>query len=385
MKNYSYQLQYADILRRLINEPRKKRPSRIGNIRSNFVELMRVDLTKEFPLMDLKKIKFSNILHELLWFIHGDTHIKYLIENGCNIWTDDAYRYYKEQQEKAKKEYISLYGNVENLNGKTPDEQFKPISKEEFIQLALKGKNHWGELDRIYGKQWREFNGKTDQLQKCINTLMTNPDDRRMIVTAHNPTDIEDEIVGLPSCHNMFQFYTIPLSFEEREAIAIKNGYQSKNEYIKIVGEDKSNTEYVKRVLDDNKIPEFYLCTWFNIRSNDFFLGQPYNMASYALLTHIVANVVNMIPLEVACTAIDCHLYEAHIDAAETYLKRFEKILDDNYIGETGIETSVNCVTYCKSKIIISRKLKSIDDVTADDIKLVDYNPQPFIKAPLLT
>lgn len=373
MKNYSYQLQYADILHKLINNPRKKRPSRIGNIRSNFVELMRVDLQKEFPLMDLKKIKFSNILHELLWFIHGDTHIKYLIENGCNIWTDDAYRYYKEQQEKAKKQYVSLYSNIPNLNGKTPDEQFKPINKDEFIKLALKGKNHWGELDRIYGKQWREFNGKTDQLQNCINTLMTNPDDRRMIVTAHNPTDIEDEIVGLPSCHNMFQFYTIPLSFEERLKI--------KDERYPIDTHDLDTEEK----LDRYNIPKFYLCTWFNIRSNDFFLGQPYNMASYALLTHIVANVVNMIPKEVVCTAIDCHLYEAHIDAAKTYLERFNKIMDDNHIGETGIETSVNCLTYCKSKITIKRKLKSIDDVNADDIVLFDYNPQSFIKAPLLT
>jgi thymidylate synthase len=367
----SYQLQYAEILHKLINEPRKKRPSRIGNIRSNFVELMRVDLTKEFPLMDLKKIKFSNILHELLWFIHGDTHIKYLVENGCNIWTDDAYRYYCEQQAKGKKQYIEFYGNFPDVTGKTPDEKFKPISKENFVELALKGKNHWGELDRVYGKQWREFNGKTDQLQNCINTLKKNPDDRRMIVTAHNPTDIEDEIVGLPSCHNMFQFYTIPLNDDERE-----------NLYYEKYGYDAVNMEGLD-IPDD--IPKFYLCTWFNIRSNDFFLGQPYNMASYALLTHIVANVVNMIPLEVVCTAIDCHLYEAHIEAAEEYLQRFEKIMDDNYIGETGNETSASDVSYCSSKIIIKRNLKSIDDVTADDIELIDYNPQSFIKAPLLT
>ena len=371
----SYQVQYADILDKLINEPRKKRPSRIGNIRSNFVELMRVDLTKEFPLMDLKKIKFSNILHELLWFIHGDTHIKYLIDNGCNIWTDDAYRYYCEQLTRKREDYVELYGDNPNLAGKTPDDLFNPISKEKFIKLAIngKGENHYGELDRVYGKQWREFNGKTDQLQKCINTLMTNPDDRRMIVSAHNPTDIEDEIVGLPSCHNMFQFYTIPLTFEERLKI--------KEEKYPIDTDDLDTEEK----LDRYKIPKFYLCTWFNIRSNDFFLGQPYNMASYALLTHIVANVVNMIPKEVVCTAIDCHLYEAHIDASEKYLKRFEKIMNDNHIFGRGIKTTPSDVTYCKSKLHIKRDLKSIDDVTADDIKLIDYNPQSFIKAPLLT
>lgn len=372
----SYQEQYAIILHGLINNPLKKRPSRIGNIRSNFVELMRVDLTKEFPLMDLKKIKFSNILYELLWFIHGDTHINYLINNGCNIWTDDAYRYYCEQQTKKRKQYIEWYGNNPNLEGVYPDEMFKPLSKEDFIELAKKGKNHWGELDRVYGKQWREFNGKTDQLQNCINTLMKNPDDRRMIVSAHNPTDIEDEIVGLPSCHNMFQFYTVPLSREERIKI-YQDNYTD--------GFPVIDNDWMDSKLETRNIPKFYLCTWFNIRSNDFFLGQPYNMASYALLTHIVANIVNMIPKEVVCTAIDCHLYEAHIEAAEKYLSRIEKIIDDNYIGETGVETSLTDFTFCKAKLNIKRKLKSIDDVNADDIELIDYNPQPYINAPLLT
>lgn len=359
---YSYQAQYSDILSRLINEPLKKRPSRIGNTQSNLVEIMRVDLQKEFPLMDLKKIKFSNILHELLWFIHGDTHIKYLIDNECGIWTDDAYRYYKEKVAKHNESHMLYPSTV--------------VSKEDFIINAQKSHPLMGQLDRVYGKQWREFNGKTDQLQNCINTLKKNPDDRRMIVTAHNPTDLEDEIVGLPSCHNMFQFYTVPLSIHERRALYLEMWKKTWGDASVVFSEED---------MDCSDIPKFKLCIWFNIRSNDFFLGQPYNMASYALLCHIVANIVNMIPSQVVCTAIDCHLYEAHIPAAQEYLQRYTNILDDNHIGETGIEQSPSDVTYCTSKLNIIRKLTSIDDVKAEDIQLLDYNPQSYIKAPLLT
>ena len=357
----SYQTQYANILQRLLNNPKKERPSRVGDVHSNFVELIRVDLEKEFPLMDLKKIKFSNILHELLWFIRGDTHIKYLIDNGCNIWTDDAYRYYKEKILKTKKE----------TTGELFLEEFDVLCKEDFIELAKEDNtnNLFGELDRIYGKQWREFNGRTDQLQNCINTLITNPDDRRMIVSAHNPTDLEDGIVGLPSCHNMFQFYTVPLTLEERREIWVK---QTKGLSIGLVwvGDETEDD-----ALDKQNIPKFKLCLWFNIRSNDFFLGQPYNMASYALLNHIVANIVNMVPNEVVCTAIDCHLYEKHVPAAEEWMKRF---LTPQY-GD------VNDLLFCKSRLNIKRQLTSIDDVQADDIELLNYKPQSYIKAPLLT
>lgn len=349
----SYQEQYAEILKRLIDNPLKKRPSRIGNIRGNFFETIRVDLRKEFPLMDIKWIKFSNILHELLWFVHGDTHIKYLEENGCKIWTDDAYRYYKEKIDKKQKE-AGLF-------------DWEYPSKEEFIKDTLKGHKEIGELDRIYGKQWREFNGKTDQLQNCINTLKTNPDDRRMIVTAHNPTDLEDKIVGLPSCHNMFQFHTNPLTIEERIQYAIdKYGLVE---------------HWTDKTLDKHNIPKFYINLWFNIRSNDFFLGQPYNTPSYALLLIMVGKLVNMIPRELVCTAIDAHLYEKHIDAANIWLKRYDGLvyLKNNNINKTQ-------ATLCKSKLLLkNRKYKNIDDFKFEDFSLQEYNPQSYIKAQLLT
>ena len=361
----SYQKQYYEILERLINNPNKKRPSRIENIHGNFVEIIRVNLLKEFPLMEIKKIQFSNILYELLWFIHGDTCNKYLIDNGCNIWTDDSWRYYNEKyvplgaQKINKEEFIEKSKNGENI----------PIF-DSVSNLSYNERYTYGNLDRIYGKQWREFNGKTDQLQNCINTLIKNPDDRRMIVTAHNPTDIENNIVGLPACHNMFQFHTTPLSFDQRHNI-----YSERNNSMRL---NFDSIERVTKAFDELEIPKFYLNVWFNIRSNDFFLGQPYNMASYALLLHIIGNIVNMIPREVVCTAIDCHLYEAHIPAAIEWIKRYDDLTKNDNIS--ALDNA-----WCQSKLNIKRKLTSIDDINANDFELINYKPQSYIKAPLLT
>lgn len=339
----SYQEQYVEILENLLNFPDKKIKSRIGDVSSRFGETIRVELQREFPLMELKKIKFSNVLHELLWFINRDTNIKYLVDNDCNIWNDDAYRYYLEKTNKYIKNY-SLFKH--------------PIfSKEEFIEKIKNGEYGYGEMDRIYGKQWREFNGKTDQLMNCINTLKTNPDDRRMIVTAHNPTDIENNVVGLPSCHNMFQFYTVPMTRDERLFY-----YHYSDKYV-IVSENDDD-----EVLDIRDVPKYKLNIWFNLRSNDFFLGNPYNIASYALLCHIVGNFVNMIPNQLVCNIVDCHLYDEHKNAAVELLDRYS---DDS--------------TYCKSELLIKRNLESINDISFNDFKLINYNPQSYIKAKLLT
>ncbi len=368
----SYQSQYAEILRKLINNPAKKTPSRIGDIGGNFFEYFRINLQHEFPLMDIKKIQFSNIVHELLWFVKGDTCAKYLIDNGCNIWTDDAFRYYNEKYvplgapKMDKDEFIQKCKSGDTYNFKRDlwyAGEGMPKNKE-YYEFSYT----YGDLDRIYGKQWREFNGKTDQLQNCVNTLLTNPNDRRMIVSAHNPTDIEDKIVGLPSCHNFFQFHTIPLTHDERIKLYVES--VGKLPY----GSEKNQHAQLNDKLID--IPTHYLNLWFNIRSNDFFLGNSYNIASYALLSHIVGNITNMIPNELVCTAIDCHLYDAHIEPANEWLRRYDKIVNDNPTIDG---------TYCKSKIVIKRKLNSIDDISADDFALLDYNPQPYIKAQLLT
>lgn len=339
-----YQKQYADITKRILNNPNKVGDSRIGKINSRFCEQIRVDLSKEFPLQNIKSIKPSNIIHELLWMINGNTNIKYLIENKCNIWTDDAYRYYIDK-------FASKFNTILDFG----DKNFTlPVTKEEFIDFILDeiviryeedGEDKvytFGDLDRVYGYQWRKLNGKTDQLQKCIDTLLTNPDDRRMIVSSHNLTDIEEDMVGLPSCHNYFQFYTVDNG----------NGTRS-------------------------------LSTFVNIRSNDFGLGNPYNVAQYALLTHIVANIVGMVVCELVINSVDCHIYHSHFEGMKEWLDRYNEHLINNY--NTIKADDWYGVLGSNAKISFTRKLTSIDDIKYEDIEISNYNPKGYIKMKLLT
>jgi thymidylate synthase len=333
----TYQEQYANITKELMENPDKVSGSRIGDINSKFSVQVRVDLQKEFPLMEIKAIKFSNIVHELLWMIKGDTNIKYLVENGCHIWTDDAYRYYREK-------YV------------TKDE--KPVSsKEEFVEKVLNGESfyvadlkevdkyrtyRYGDLDKVYGYQWRNFGSENvDQIKNAIDKIKNNPLDRRIIVTAHNPSDIEADEVGLPSCHNYFQFYVIP-------------------------------KEEGKNVLN----------TFVNMRSNDWFLGQPYNMAQYALLTHIITKITDCEVGTLVINSVDAHLYHAHFDAAKKWLNRYDNLFLDDEFAQTFEE-----LTKCNSTISFNdqKEYSSIEDFTFEDIILDNYIPDGYIKAPLLT
>lgn len=343
-----YQVQYYEITKNLIHNPTKVGDSRIGKINSRFSEQLRVDLKKEFPLQDIKKIKPSNIIHELIWMLRGDTNIKYLVENDCHIWTDDAYRYFNEKYKD---------GYLQNLEKPSlfDDNLF---TKEDFVKMVLEDKvidytHHivkngnyvgstpakykFGNLDRVYGIQWRQFDGMTDQISNCINTLKTNPDDRRMIVTAHNPSDIERGIVGLPSCHNYFQFYTV------------------KNED---GGRD--------------------LSTFVNIRSNDFGLGNPYNVAQYALLTHIIAKIVGMGVGELVVNSVDCHIYHIHFDGMKEWMRRFE----ERYENDKSMSVDQY---YCNAQINFKRDYFTIDDLNGDDIEITNYEPDTYIKMKLLT
>lgn len=339
----SYQEQYYKICNQIIDNPYKIVESRIGDVRSRFGHQIRVNLTDEFPLMDLKKIKFSNVLHELLWFVKGDTNIKYLKENKCGIWDDDCFRYYNEKfipmgfPQMSKDEFIDSI---------LEDRKYGFFSKEKNKYLSY----HFGDLEKIYGYQWRHFNGKTDQLTNCINTLKRNPDDRRMIVTAHNPTDIEEGNVGLPSCHSFFSFYSFPIDEETKKEM---------------------------RKCGDNR--ERYLCVNLFQRSADIFLGVPYNAPSYSILLMMIAKLVNMVPYEVILNFSDTHIYESHMNAVKIWSERFKNVVK-NDDGESELDD-----TYCKSTLTINGNQKTIDDFKFEDFVLCNYNPQPYIKAELLT
>ena len=271
--------------------------------RSIFGYQMRFDLSEGFPLLTTKRVFLKGVIHELLWFLAGDTNIKYLVDNGVHIWDNDAYRFYKE---------LCAKHGVE------------PISMEEFLAAAQQQTPSpiegyaYGNLNHVYGYQWRSW-GKPDgtaidQVKQVINTIKNNPDSRRMIVSAWNVADVED--MALPPCHVLFQFY-----------------------------------------VADGKLS----CQLYQ-RSADTFLGVPFNIASYALLTMMIAQECGLQAGEFVHTLGDTHLYLNHMEQVDEQLSREPRALPT---------------------MRLNPEVKSLFDFRYEDFTLEGYDPHPTIKAPM--
>ncbi len=235
---------------------------------SVFGRQIRHKMSEGFPLLTTKKMAWKTMVTELLWFLRGDTNIKYLVDNGCHIWDGDAYKRYERVWNWDLDEPLPMKDFIERI--KTDDE---------FAKI-------WGELGPIYGKQWRDWNG-INQLQNLINELKTNPDSRRLMVNAWNVGELDQMV--LPPCHYGFQVYTRPSTREE-----------------KIVNPGKYRA----------------ISLMWNQRSVDTFLGLPFNIASYGLLLEMIADEVQMIPDELICNLGDTHLYLNHIEQAKEQISR---------------------------------------------------------------
>ena len=264
---------------------------------SVFGRQIRHDMSKGFPLLTTKKMAIKTMMTELKWFLKGDTNIKYLVDNGCNIWNGDAYKRYKEDK-------LGL--------------AMGPDSFIQRIKTSPKFAEHWGELGPIYGKQWRDWGhgvlenkhlGQIDQIKNLINDLKNNPDSRRLMVSAWNVAELDQ--MTLPPCHYGFQVYTRILSDKERYDIWFNNNYETGME----------------RYFDPNNLPDFdndyyeqtptrAISLMWNQRSVDTFLGLPFNIASYGTLLILLAKEVNMVPDELVGNLGDTHLYKNHIDQA---------------------------------------------------------------------
>ena len=259
---------YLDLMRRILEEGVDRNDRTGTGTRSIFGTQMRFDLNKGFPLLTTKKVHLRSIIHELLWFLSGDTNIKYLKDNGVTIWDEWA------------------------------DEN--------------------GDLGPVYGKQWRSWaapDGKViDQISNAVEMIKHNPDSRRIIVSAWNPADVEK--MALPPCHALFQFY-------------VANGKLS--------------------------------CLLYQ-RSCDFFLGVPFNIASYSLLTMMMAKECDLGLGDFVWTGGDTHLYSNHFEQAHLQLSRTPRQLPT---------------------MLIRRKAPSIFDYKYEDFELVNYDPYPVIKAPV--
>ena len=291
--------QYQSLLQDILdNGVEKKDRTGTGTI-SVFGRQIRHKMSDGFPLLTTKKMAWKTMVTELLWFLHGDTNIKYLVDNDCHIWNGDAF-----------KNYIS---KTNEYKGDWPDTQEEFINK---IKTDDEFAKKWGELGPIYGKQWRSWLNftktlhfeETDQIQNLINNLKTNPDSRRLMVNAWNVGELDQMV--LPPCHYGFQVYTRELSEGERGLL------------LQPYGLDPLTKEGRDRIWKENNLPTRAISLMWNQRSVDTFLGLPFNIASYGLLLEIIAKEVNMVPDELIGNLGDTHLYLNHIEQAKEQVGR---------------------------------------------------------------
>ena len=344
--------QYQSLLQDILDNGVEKQDRTGTGTVSVFGRQIRHKMSEGYPLLTTKKMAFKTMVTELLWFLRGDTNIKYLVDNGCNIWNGDVYKKFK-----------STFSPTPGIQASLP-------TQEEFIEKIKtddKVAKKWGELGPIYGKQWRGWKGDTwlegntdgtdgfylqsehiDQIQNLINELKTNPDSRRLMVNAWNVGELDQ--MTLPPCHYGFQVYTRELSLEERKQIFEDRKYVC--DLWPFNGD--WHGEY-----DGFGIPRRAISLMWNQRSVDTFLGLPFNIASYGLLLTMLADEVNMVPDELIGNLGDVHLYKNHIEQAKEQITREGYPLPQVQIQD-GIYSN-----------------------TPGDIKLVNYQSHPTIKAPL--
>jgi thymidylate synthase len=309
---------YLDMCRYVLENGTKKIDRTGTGTISIFGYQMRFDLSKGFPLLTTKRVPFRLVVSELLWFIKGNTNIKYLLEHNNNIWNEWAFKKWVESSD--------YHGpDMHNFGIRSQqDEEFNSIYEQEmenFKKRILEDvtfAEEYGELGPVYGKQWRHWEtsrGETlDQLKNVIEDIKRNPDSRRHLVVAYNPGEVQS--MALPPCHSLFQFY-------------VANGKLS--------------------------------CQLYQ-RSGDIFIGVPFNIASYALLTYLIAYECGLEVGEFIHTFGDAHIYLNHIEQVNSQLSREPRSLPT---------------------LEINQDKKTIFDIEVDDIKLIGYDPHPTIKAPI--
>jgi thymidylate synthase len=306
--------QYQQLLQDIIDFGVEKKDRTGTGTKSIFGYTIRHKMSDGFPLLTTKKMAWKTMVTELLWFLRGDTNIKYLVDNDCHIWDGDAYKNYEKEYEKG----LHLEGTGLLWVAKESKETFiyRIKTDDEFAKK-------WGELGPIYGKQWRSwekwyidenkryltFTKKIDQIQNLINDLKTNPDSRRLMVNAWNVGELDQMV--LPPCHYGFQVYTRELSLEERHDIKEQYGFDCR----KLA---KPSIEQ----LDAANIPTRAISLMWNQRSCDVPLGIPMNIASYGLLLMMIADEVNMIPEELIGNLGDCHIYLNQMEGVKEQISR---------------------------------------------------------------
>lgn len=355
-KNNNVDNQYLDLVNEIIEHGEAK-DTRAGKTRSLFGKQLRFNLKDGLPMLTTKKMFSKGVIHELLWFIKGDTNIKYLVDNGVHIWDDDAYRYYRD-----------VIATKEGFKGVVKD-----YTKEEFLEEVKKGTllghpdgvYQFGDLNKVYGYQWTKWGGH-NQIEEVIETLKKSPDDRRMIISAWNVEDIPD--MALPPCHFCCQFYTKKMTEEERwnyfETHMLKEDDEEGRYNLSVSRGENYLKGSLVAYLDRMNVPSRKLSCMWNQRSCDCGIGIPFNILSYSILTHMISQCVNMDVDELIFNGGDVHVYENHIEHLKEQTKR-------------------NPHLYALPTLKLNTKIKNINNFTYDDIKIEGYKSYSAIKMPL--
>lgn len=341
---------------------------------SVFGRQIRHKMSEGFPLLTTKSVPFKTMVTELLWFLKGRTDLRYLLENGCNIWAGDSYKNYVTKQPKSK---VGDYENyIDCYCGHTDTCDCGPMYEKEFIEKIKTDDEFaekWGSLGEVYGAQWRNWNGNVDQIVNLVNDLQTNPDSRRLLVNSWNVDELDQMV--LPPCHYSFQVYTRELSREERwdllkRRVDIEQFAEMANDIIPFGGG-------LNEVIQSLNIPKRAISLMFNMRSTDVGLGLPFNLASYGLLLMFIGRYVNMVPDQLIYSGGDIHIYTNHIEPIKEQLDREPFELPKVEFIEGLFDR-----TYPDSEVKLDLD-SLIKSLSPSDFILHNYKSHPTIKLPL--
>jgi thymidylate synthase len=394
----NFDKQYLELLKYILENGQKKSDRTGTGTLSVFGRQIRHKMSDGFPAVTTKKLHFKGVVSELLWFLNGRTDLRYLLEHNNFIWVGDAHKKYMTTINEIIEGYKSgdMLGSQPHIENMFSDaDNLIPLSEKEFIEKIKSNDEfdkEFGDLGKIYGHQWRNWGGYTnefqqttsyggsfggpthmeygdivenevtgvDQIAEVIHKLKTNPDDRGIIVSAWNVSDLPN--MTLRPCHNLFQFYTRELSFEERETLLLEIDDTFRT----------STTQEVKLVLDEYNVPTRAISLMFNLRSNDLPLGFCYNTSSYSLLLEIIAKTVNMVPDELIINIGDAHIYLNQIDGVN------EQLIREPYPLPTLKHMKTD--EFYKS---LGEDLSLLSHLTVGDFVLENYKSHPKIYFPL--
>jgi len=356
----TYDKKYIDLIKDILENGSKCNNDRTGTGTVKvFGRQLRHNMKEGFPMLTTRKMFYKNAIYELLWFLKGDTNIKYLVDNNVNVWVGDCYKYYTT----LCSDNTSKYNNWMRDNN---DGTFSMYTRDEFInQIKIDNDfaKEWGELNAVYGKEWIDWYG-INQIQELVDTLKNNPDSRRMMVTAWNPINVKK--AKLPPCHYAFQCFTSELTLEERINIA-KNNLEfnkafSKNTFSMDYNNDITLCKQIENYLNVLNIPKRKISLMYNMRSVDIPLGFPQDNILYSMLLQMLAQCVNMVPDEIIASLADTHIYLNQIEM---------------------LKEQLNKTPYELPLLKLNPLIKNIFNFKFEDFEIINYNCHDKIVIPL--